>query len=171
MKISIPVNNENLLDKKYGGYAQKELLINGSPKISFPIEWNDFNNDSKYVHIVLVDYDSNPVCGFTYFHWGIANIEIEKYKLGIPENFSESHKNELCQAINSSFVWSKDKNDALGYYGPFPPNCPHIYTMYIITTNQPLNLENGWLVNDIARELERLPIIEWEKINFKYNNF
>lgn len=175
MKIILPIDKQNCLASKYGGYCDPHDLINGNPLTSFPIEWGEFAPQSHYVHLILVDYDSNPVCNFTWLHWGVCNLALAKYPTGIPENFSLAQKDSLNQAINSGYQpFNKSQKtpleDYIGYYGPFPPDKPHTYILYVITTSAPLNIKNGWYLNEFVFNLDKNQIIESKRIDFVYKD-
>ncbi len=172
MKISLPINKQNYLASQYGGYGDPSYLTNGHPLTSFPITWSDFLPESKYVHLILVDYDSNPVCNYTWFHWGVCNLSLAQYPDGIPENLSVLKRNDLNQAINSLYRVSQPldpKSGCLGYYGPFPPDHVHTYSLYVLTTDTLLPLQNGWMLNQFVFSLNPASIIEVQRLDFKYD--
>ena len=73
MKIDVPLEN-GLLPDRYGKFAPATNQLAGQPVTSFPIKISNAPTTTKAYAIVMVDYDSIPVCGFTWIHWIATNI-------------------------------------------------------------------------------------------------
>ena len=68
MQVSVPLEN-GLLADEYGKYAPASAMLADHPIKSFPISISDAPAATKSFALVFVDFDSTPVCGFTWIHW------------------------------------------------------------------------------------------------------
>lgn len=76
--------NGYLFDR-YGKFAPADQKIEGKPSRSFPIFVSDVPKDAKALAVYFHDYDSVPVCGFTWIHWLAANLPVKD----IPADISQ----------------------------------------------------------------------------------
>ena len=76
MKIEVPTMNGYLFDR-YSKFAPADQKIEGKPSRSFPIFVSDVPKDAKNLAVCFYDYDSVPVCGFTWIHWLAANLPVK----------------------------------------------------------------------------------------------
>ncbi|MEJ6399710.1 YbhB/YbcL family Raf kinase inhibitor-like protein [Nicoliella lavandulae] len=146
MKINVPLVNGHLGDK-YTKHAANDQKLNHVPFISFPIEISDVPKNAQSLSLVMLDWDSIPVCGFAYIHWVAANID-PKTTL-IPENASHEDLIPLTHGNNSTagpLAGPMDPTISQRYLGPTPPNQDHNYqlTLYALDTKLPLN-DGFWL--------------------------
>ena len=103
MQISVPLINGMLADE-YGKYAPVADMLADHPIKSFPIKITDAPADTKTFAIVFIDYDSTPVCGFTWIHWLAANIPATLTT--IPANASRELADKFVQGNNSNAAMS-----------------------------------------------------------------
>lgn len=155
----------NVLDSKFGGYTSTNNLINNMPLKNFHLGWKIESSKSKYLHLVFVDYDAIPVCGKPWLHWLVANIDLSN-TIEILESESINNKN-LIQGVNSLYP-EFSKKDSSVYYGPFPPDKDHEYTLHAYTTDTKLNLKNGYFYNEFYKEIKNHNIFEITTIDFIY---
>ncbi|MHA8110171.1 YbhB/YbcL family Raf kinase inhibitor-like protein [Lactobacillaceae bacterium Melli_B4] len=149
MKINVPLQNGHLGDK-YTKHAQTDQKIGNVPSISYPIEISDVPANAKSLSLIMLDWDSIPVCGFTYIHWVAANID-PKTTL-IPENASQEDAIALTHGKNSTagpLAGPLDPTISQRYLGPTPPNKDHNYTLTIYALDQKLPLEDGFWLNEM----------------------
>ena len=144
MKISVPLAG-GLLADEYGKYAPASAMLAGHPIKSFPITVIDLPAGTKSLALTLVDYDSTPVCGFTWIHWLAANIPVSLANL--PANASRDLADQFVQGRNSNAgaLVNGDPQIITGYVGPQPPDQTHDYTLrvYALDTVLPLKNEIG----------------------------
>ncbi len=150
MKISIPLENGFLPDK-YGKYAPKELQRYGHAVCSFPITIEDVPENTQSLALSFIDYDSTPVCGFTWIHWIMC--EIDPQTTEIPEGASQDPQPEWRQGFNSTFAnlsaIDDDLTVAQAYVGPCPPDMDHTYTLRVYALDSHLDLSEGFFYNQL----------------------
>lgn len=150
MKVTVRLDHGYLPDQ-YGKYAPSDQLIAGHPTTSFPLTVSDLPAGTQALALVLVDFDSTPVCGFTWIHWLATNIPTSLAQL--PANASRQLADQFIQGNNSnagSLVNGDDKI-AQGYVGPQPPDQDHDYTLTVYALDTDLKLHNGYWLNEFLR--------------------
>lgn len=147
MQISVPLVN-GLLPDKYGKYAPDHDMLVGHPVKSFPINITDAPTGTKSFALVFIDFDSTPVCGFTWIHWLAANIPATM--TSIPENASRAADGRFVQGNNSNAGRLVNGNQQIirGYVGPQPPDKKHDYTLTVYALDSALPLADGYWLND-----------------------
>lgn len=144
------------IQNKYGKYAHDNEKIQGVPTISLPIEWKDLPEGTKSLALVMQDYDAVPVCGFSWIHWLVADIEPQQGQL--KENASREDKT-LIQGKNS--LASKQINGLLPanltdfYSGPQPPDKDHEYEITLYALDTKLNLKTGFRLNELIKAIRQ----------------
>lgn len=165
MKISIPLENGFLPDK-YGKYAPAEEQKYGHTVCSFPITIENVPEGTESLALAFIDYDSTPVCGFTWIHWIMC--EIDPNTNLIPENASQNPEPQWRQGFNSTFGnldgINSDLTVAQAYVGPCPPDMDHTYTLRVYALNDHLDLEEGFFYNQLHWAM-RDHLIETAEIN------
>lgn len=165
--MKIKINSEYLHDK-YSKYANEEFRYKDQPVVSFPFEIKDIPEEVNYLCFTLIDHDAIPVCGFSWIHWSVANIPSANNN--IIEDFSRSLDDEtILQGKNSFasfFVGETDTNIIQKYVGPTPPDKEHNYTLTVYGLAKPVNLENGFFLNELCKEMNGKIICE-TTINLK----
>lgn len=150
MKISIPIEN-GMLPDKYGKYASAEFTKYDHAICSFPIKIEDVPAGAQSLALAFFDFDSTPVCGFTWIHWLMCNIDPATKE--IPENASQNPEPEWRQGYNSTFGNLADVNNDLtvaqAYVGPRPPDMDHTYTLRVFALDTELDLSEGYFVNQL----------------------
>lgn len=147
MKVSVPLEN-GLLADEYGKYAPTSAMLADHPIKSFPITVTDLPTGTKTLALTFVDYDSTPVCGFTWIHWLAANIPATMTEL--PANASRDLGDQFVQGRNSNAgaLVNSDPQIITGYVGPQPPDQTHDYTLRIYALDNTLPLKNGYWLNE-----------------------
>lgn len=147
MQISVPLINGMLADE-YGKYAPAADMLADHPIKSFPIKITDAPADTKTFALVFIDYDSTPVCGFTWIHWLAANIPATL--TDIPANASRELADKFVQGNNSNAGSLVNGNPLItsGYVGPQPPDKIHDYTLMVFALDDTLPLKNKYWLND-----------------------
>ena len=75
MKISCPFDDQILPDL----YTKaSDVKVAEKPVVSFPFIIEEAPENTKTFAWTFVDYDSIPVCGFTFIHWVVANVPASK---------------------------------------------------------------------------------------------
>ena len=168
MKIRSKAFVDGRINLNFGKFAERQYLVDGLPKVSFDLEWELNNENSKYLHLLFIDYDAIPVMAMPFLHWSVANIDLNQYPNGLEENASIKLEKHLMQGINSLALEDTSKMDvienAIGFIGCMPPNADHTYTLLAWTTDKPLNLKNGYWVNELINNLEQASVYEQAKL-------
>lgn len=141
-----------IIDDKYGKYGE-QFNENGMPTYSLPLKFENTPKKTKSYVIVVEDKDAFPISGgFSWIHWTAANIT----KTEIMENESQTAK-DFVQGVNSwmSTQGGNQSKELSSFYGGMaPPDAPHIYEIHVYALDDMLNLENGFLYNDLYRKME-----------------
>ena len=147
MKVSVPLEN-GLLADEYGKYAPTSAMLADHPIKSFPITVTDLPTGTKTLALTFVDYDSTPVCGFTWIHWLAANIPATMTEL--PANASRDLGDQFVQGRNSNAgaLVNSDPQIITGYDGPQPPDQTHDYTLRVYALDTTLPQKNGYWLNE-----------------------
>ncbi|MBW1605262.1 YbhB/YbcL family Raf kinase inhibitor-like protein [Lactobacillus sp. Sy-1] len=154
MNINVPLTNGHLGDQ-YTKHAAPDQKIGNVPFISFPIEINNVPENTQSLSLVMLDWDSIPVCGFAYIHWVACNID-PKTTL-IPENASHNDSIGLVHGNNSTagpLAGPLDPVISQRYLGPTPPNCDHDYTLTIYALDTKLPLQDGFWLNELRHQMK-----------------
>lgn len=155
MNVTIPTKN-GLLPDKYGKYADPADYYNGNPCVSFPFDIKNAPEETKSFAVVFIDFDSTPVCGFTWIHWLACNIPAGQTH--IPENFSQTAPAEIIQGHNSCisrFLGNEtDPKTVSRYIGPQPPDQNHDYSLYVYALDTFLDLQEGYYLNELRKAME-----------------
>ncbi len=122
-------------------YGKRGNQFKGSmPSYSLGFEIDDIPNGTNSFAFILDDPDSVPVAGFKWLHWLGANLS----KSSIEDNES-IHALTFIQGKNS---WGQNM-----YGGMAPPDRPHTYVLRVFALDCLLNLKNGFLLEDLMREM------------------
>ncbi|MDE5741215.1 MAG: YbhB/YbcL family Raf kinase inhibitor-like protein [Oscillospiraceae bacterium] len=154
MNIIVP-NKNGVLEDKYSKHAAAEYMYNGNPICSFPVSFEDIPNGTESIALVLVVFDSIPVCGFAWIHWLVANIPADTAVL--PENASVENALNIVQGANScisQFVGETDKKIIYRYTGPTPPDKNHKYTLTAYALDCTLDLNEGYYLNEFLEKID-----------------
>lgn len=149
---------QNIIPEQYGKHASDEYKLAGIPVTSFPFSVEDVPAEAKFLHIVLIDYDSIPVAGFPFIHWTVANIPADQTVF--PENYSRDGSPKI-QGVNSysSFllngtpIEAKDEAIKTVYVGPGAPDKDHDYELFVYATTEEVNVEQGFPYNELRKQL------------------
>lgn len=154
MKINVNLSNGFLPDE-YTLHCNDEDKKNGMPIKSFPIEIFDVPKKAQSLSLILLDDDSIPVCGFTYIHWVMANIDPTTSL--IPEDQSQKAIIQATNGKNSlagKLVNVTDKILNEHYIGPKPPSGIHDYQLEVIALDQQLDLNDGFWLNEMKHQMK-----------------
>lgn len=86
----------NTIELRFGKFGTEKL--EDIPTLSLSISWSNIPEGTKSIALVMQDYDAVPVCGFSWIHWLVADID--PALVGLPENASRTD-NTLIQGKNS----------------------------------------------------------------------
>ena len=138
------------IQPKYGQNGTQN--IKGMPSLSLPLEWKDAPKGTKSFAIIMDDYDAIPITGFTWIHWSVI---IPGNTNSLKENASLENKN-IIQGVNSwiSSMGGLSKAEASHFGGPAPPDQDHTYNITIYALDKELNLENGYYLNELYKEMD-----------------
>lgn len=170
MKLSSSAFKNGAIDLNFGKFANKSYLINNLPLTSFPVNWELEKSNSKFVHLIFIDYDAITAVGQPYIHWSVANLPVKEYPNGLEEGASQNLRQVINQGVNSmigtewisetqmitNVTQIKDKHnwENFNYFvGPMPPNSDHVYTLIAFTTSSEIPLSNPFTSDKLFRVL------------------
>lgn len=156
--ISSPAIDANgYLKDKYGANG-KENNPTQFPSVSFDLQWEPIPNAKSYA-IIFEDFDACEVVGFPFIHWIVANIKTNKITEN--QSFNDfkkwdkkgSYPNDILwqghnSSVNRTLVSNNKQNpnlsgilpegftsqediNSLMYFGPYPPNKEHLYSLTV----------------------------------------
>lgn len=137
---------------QYGGRGE-QFNQNGIPTFSLPFKIENAPQNTVSFALILEDKDAYPVTGgFAWIHWLAANITRNELK----DNESQTAK-DFVQGCNSwtSIQGNQQTKELSCFYGGMtPPDKEHIYELHIFALDKLLDLENGFLLNELYREMD-----------------
>lgn len=154
-------------DDKYGKRGE-QFNQNGIPTYSIPLRFEQAPKETVSFALVLEDKDAYPVTGgFSWIHWLAANITRNE----LYENDSVL-SNDFVQGVNSwtSIQGGKQSKNLSSYYGGMtPPDSPHLYEVHVYALDTKLEIENGFLLNELHRKMEN-HILDQYTLKAYYDN-
>ncbi|AGF57469.1 hypothetical protein B0P06_004231 [Clostridium saccharoperbutylacetonicum] len=143
---------KGMIQDQYGSRGEY-FNENGIPTFSLPLKIENAPANTVSFAIVLEDKDAYPVTGgFAWIHWLAANIRRNELK----ENESQT-ADDFIQGTNSwtSLQGNQQSRELSCYYGGMmPPDKAHVYEIHVFALDKILNLEKGFLLNDLYHEIE-----------------
>ncbi len=140
-----------VIEDKYG--KRGEVNESGMPTYSLPIKIENAPKGTVSYAIVLEDKDAyGPSGGFSWVHWTAANITRTELK----ENESQT-ATDFIQGVNSwtSIQAGQQSAELSSFYGGMaPPDAPHIYELHVFALDTMLDIENGFLMNDLYKKMD-----------------
>lgn len=156
-----------IIDDKYGKRGN-QLNENGVVSYSLPFKIDDAPSGTKSYAIVLEDKDAYPITGgFSWIHWTACNIT----KTEVDENESQT-TNDFVQGVNSwtSMQGGNQSIKLSSFYGGMAPSdAPHIYELHVYALDTILDIEKGFLYNQLYRHMDG-HILEQFTLKGIYNN-
>ena len=152
MKVVSAGIKNGVIEDKYGKHGD-HFNQNGVPTWSLPFEILDAPEHAKSFAVLLEDKDAYPVSGgFSWVHWLAANITRRK----IEENESQI-ATDFVQGVNSwiSIQGGQQSKELSSFYGGMaPPIEPHLYELHVYALDTMLDLNNGFMLNDLFHAME-----------------
>ncbi len=152
MKVTSTGIVDGKIHDKYGKHGE-HFNVNRMPTYSLPVKIEDAPEGTVSYVIVLEDKDAFPISGgFSWIHWTAANIT----KTELMENESQT-ATDFVQGVNSriSIQGGQQTKELSSFYGGMaPPDKPHIYEMHVYALDTMLDLENGFLYNELYRKMD-----------------
>lgn len=139
---------DGIIEQRFGKFSDE--LFQGVPIRSLPVSWSDLPEGTKSLTLVIQDYDAVPVCGFSWIHWLVADIDPNLG--GLPENASRTDAN-LIQGRNSLTSRGLGDDITCFYGGPRPPDREHEYEVRIFALDTVLGLPRGFYYNELVRSM------------------
>ena len=140
-----------VIGAQYGGHGT-QFNENGIPAYSLPFTVENAPQETVSLAIVLEDKDAYPVTGgFAWIHWLAANIT----RFEVKENESQT-ADDFVQGRNSwtSIQGGEQSAELSSYYGGMtPPDKPHIYELHVYALDKMLDLEPGFLLNELYHQM------------------
>lgn len=138
------------------GHRGTHFFKEVKPNYSFHLAWEDLPKDTVSLALVFIDHDAIPVCGFTWIHWTVANIDPALKEL--PENASVNLN--LLEGVTSwssgllPESWKLSKEEDAGFGGCAPPDQEHLYTIELYALDEKLTLARGFLMNELLKAMK-----------------
>lgn len=152
MKVTSSGIINGVIKPEYGNRGT-QFNENNVPTFSLPFQIEGAPEGTVSFAIVLEDKDAYPVTGgFVWIHWLAANIT----RTEIRENESQT-ANDFIQGRNSwtSIQGGGQSAELSSYYGGMtPPDRPHMYELHVYALDQMLEVKNGFLLNELYREMD-----------------
>ena len=154
MKITSKNIINEQLDNAFGHHGTQ--FVGSMPTRSFQISWSDLPKETVSLAIFFDDLDAIPVCGFSWIHWVVANIDPAWGEL--PENASLAMN--LLEGVNSWAApiipadWKLSPEQAAHFGGCAPPDKAHRYTLKMYALDKKLDLKRGFLANALYHAME-----------------
>jgi len=116
-------------------------LKNNIPTRSLPISITGAPRGTVCYALIMLDPDSNPLCGYEWVHWLAVNIT----GANLAENASIDNAGSMIQG----------KNDfgAIGYGGPTPPDKPHTYEITVYALDSMPDIQNGFSKEELIKDM------------------
>lgn len=135
------------------GKRGTEFNEQNMPTYSLPVSIKEAPPSTVSYAIVLEDKDAYPVSGgFVWIHWMVANLT----RTELQENESIT-ASDFVQGANSwmSALGGQQSRKASSYYGGMcPPDAPHLYELHVFALDTTLQLENGFYLNDLYKQMD-----------------
>lgn len=138
------------------GHRGTHFFKDKKPNYSFHLAWEDLPVNTVSLALTFIDHDAIPVCGFTWIHWTVANIDPALKELS--ENASEQLN--LLEGVTSWSAgiipedWRINKADDAGFGGCAPPDKEHLYTIELYALDKKLILPQGFFMNDLLKAMK-----------------
>lgn len=169
MKLFSKSINNGWLNEEFGNNTKNKLdIVEGINKKSFDLNWSEIPVGTKSICIIFDDYDAVPVCGFSWIHWLVADIDPNVYEL--PVDASRKMSDQLIQgktSWSSPLLGDSQILNSNSYGGCAPPNCDHEYRVTIYALNQKTNLKNGFSYNELMKKINE-SLIDKAELFFNY---
>lgn len=142
----------NIIEPRFGNASNEKLQ--GVPILSLPVVWSGIPEGTKSFALVMQDYDAVPVCGFSWIHWLVADIDLG---LGwLRENASRLDQNliQWKNSLASKQIGGNMPDEITCYYGwPRPPDKDHEYEIRVFALDTVLGLQKGFWLNELMRAM------------------
>lgn len=149
MKLSCKGIVDGYFDDRFG--ARGKQFLKHKPNRSFELSWEGVPSAAQSLALLFIDHDAIPVCGFSWIHWTVANIDPKT--TGLAENASAEAS--LLEGITS---WAApllpnskrlSHEDATGFGGCAPPDKDHCYNLELYALDTPLSLQPSFYLNEL----------------------
>ncbi len=152
MHITSSAIIDDYIDNRFGKHGEEKL--EGVPTRSIPLAWSNLPAGTISLALIVHDHDAIPVCGFSWIHWVVANIDPSIGELA--ENASRENTS-LTQGRNSlaSKQICGDLPDSLTcfYGGPRPPDQDHEYEFALYALDTRLDVSQGFRLNELLKKM------------------
>ena len=167
MIVTSTAIENGIIDKKHGKYGE-QFNDNGMPTYSLPLKIENAPEGTTSYALVLEDKDAYPVSGgFSWIHWTAANIT----RTEIKENESQT-ATDFVQGVNSwtSMQGGNQSKELSSFYGGMAPSdAPHLYELHVYALDTTLELEQGFLFNDLHKKMDGHILAQYT-LKATYNN-
>lgn len=167
MNVTSTAIENGVIADQYGKHGT-QFNATGMPTYSLPFQIEGAPAGTVSYAIMLEDKDAYPISGgFSWVHWTAANIK----RTAILENESQTAK-DFVQGVNSwtSMQGGNQSKELSSFYGGMaPPDAPHVYELHVYALDTALNLQNGFLMNDMYKQMDGHVLAQYT-LKATYNN-
>ena len=150
MNVTSTGIHDGIIDDIYGhrGHRDKPGQM---VTYSLPLSIADAPDGTVSFAIVIEDKDAVPVCGFSWIHWLVANLE--RTELLPDESITAK---DYVQGTNSwsGKLGSLDRQAASVYGGMSPPDTGHVYEIHVFALDCKLDLKPGFYLNELYKAMD-----------------
>lgn len=147
---------DGYLEDRFGHRGDQFIKGTNVSSRSFHLGWENLPQNTQSLAIIFIDHEAIPVCGFSWIHWTVANIDPNLKEL--PENASiEMDLLEGVTSWNAPIApeeWRLTRDDAIGYGGCAPPDKDHRYLIKVYALDKKLDLQRGFYTNELLTAME-----------------
>ncbi len=139
-----------VLEDKFGSKGTEFKVGDDMPSRSFAFRVDSVPIGTACLAGIFDDPDAIPVSGFNWIHWTFANLK--DYFMGEDGSMTGG---DFVQGVNSwhGALGGLSREEATGYGGPAPPDREHEYRFRIFALSEPLELEEGFYLNDMMKKM------------------
>lgn len=154
MLLNSPGIVKGYIEAKFGKFSDDSDKFLGIPIRSIPLTWSNIPEGTESLALVMQDYDAIPVCGFSWIHWTVANIDPKRNEL--PENASRVDVTLVqgTNSLSSKKICGDLPETVTQYYGgPRPSDQDHEYEIKLYALDTKLNLAPGFRLNELIKAM------------------
>ncbi len=143
-------------------------IINGINVHSFHLAWEDLPPNTKSLALIFDDPDAIPVCGFSWIHWTVCNIDPATKELKENESITNNSLIQGRTSWSSKLLGHECEKDFMSYGGCAPPDKTHTYRVTVYALDTILDLNKGFYCNELIHAMEG-HVIDSCTLNMKYD--
>lgn len=138
---------------RFGKFGEQK--IEGVPTRSLPVAWSNVPDGTKSIALIMQDYDAVPVCGFSWIHWLVADIDPSTDGLAEDASRIDASLIQGKNSLASKQICGDLPDHVTSYYGgPRPPDKDHEYEVRVYALDTKLGLAPGFRMNELVHAMK-----------------